>query len=267
MRTLHAARCSFVLPGVLLGLVACGGGGSGGPTPPVIDAPRPPDVDAAIDAAVDAPPAPMMVTVTGQALERNQSGSVAVAGATIAAHRGSDETTALATTTTDAQGNFTLVVPTGGEAIDGYLKATKAGYKETYLYPPAPIAADTIAPVNMITPAVFDLLGAFAQHTQQPGMGFIALVVVNGSTPQALPVAGATVSSTPAASVIRYSNPATGLPGNAQFTATYTDGLAYLFNLPGDGVVSVNAMRTGMTFKPHNVKAWKDQLTTTLVTP
>lgn len=240
----------------VLGLAACGGDGSDTP-----DAARPGD-DAAVQ--VDGPPAPPMITITGTAVSRGLGGAQPVADALVGGYRNSDEATALATTMTDAQGNFTLVIDTRGEALDGFLKATKAGFKDTYLYPPAPIAADTTAPVNMVAENLYGTLSTLAQGNQQAGNGLIALVVVDGSSATSMPVAGATVSSEPAAGAYRYNMG--GFP-NSQAAATDADGVAYMFNVPPNVQVTVSATKAGSTFRTHPLKAWPDQLTTTLITP
>lgn len=247
-------------------LVACGdnGGGSSSDDAAIGDDAQPQPIDAS---TIDAPPAPAMITITGTAVSRGLGGTTPVVGATIGGYRNSNDTTPIAMTTTNAQGAFTLTVVTGGVALDGYLKATASGMVDTYLYPPSPIAADTTAPINMVATNDRMLLYTFAQVSEVPGSGLIALVVVNGSTAQSTPVAGAAVASTPASGAYRYSNPSTGLPGNAAFTQTSADGLAYMFNAPGDAVVTVSATKAGTTFKSHPVKAWAGKLTTTLITP
>ncbi|HWU88577.1 MAG TPA: hypothetical protein VN253_14945 [Kofleriaceae bacterium] len=206
-----------------------------------------------------------MITVTGTAVSRGLTGTNPVAQALIGAYRDSDEATPIATTMTDAQGKFTLTVSTGGVALEGFIKATKTAFRDTYLYAPAPIAADTTAPVNMIATNDYDLLSTVAQGNQMPGNGLIALVVVSGTTATSTPITGATVSSNPAATVYRYSA-ANGLPSSTA-TATGADGVAYMFNVRPNVPVTVGAMKTSTTFKSHGLKAWPDQLTTTLITP
>lgn len=249
-----------ILTSALLGLVACGGDGSSSSDASVGD-----DDAAPADARVDAPPAPPMITITGTALSRGIGAPAPVADATIQAFRDSDEATPIGMTTTNAQGNFTLVVSTGGVALEGFIKATKATFKDTYLYPPAPIAADTTAPVNMIAANLYETLSTLAMGDQMAGNGLIALVVVDGASATSMPVAGATVSSNPAAGVYRYSG-ANGFP-TPTAAATATDGLAYMFNVRPNVPVTVSAMKAGTTFKSHGMKAWPDQLTTTLITP
>jgi len=212
----------------------------------------------------DAPPTQtVMVTVSGQATERTQAGATPLAGVSIKAFRNADENTPLGMTTSDAQGNYSITAMTNGEAIDGYLQATKQGYLDTYLYPPYPLMMDyNNAPVIMLTQQTFDTLSNIAQGAQMPGKGFIALVVTDGTNP----VGGAMASSTPAASVVRY-NAMVGsfvLPSSTA-TTTYTDGIAYLFNeTPGQVTVSATGP---MTFASHNVKTRPDVLTLTVIVP
>jgi hypothetical protein len=216
---------------------------------------------------LDAPPTMnAMITISGQATSRDTSGSAPQANVTIEAFRNSNENTPIATTTTDAQGNYSLTIQTNGEAVDGFLKATKTGFVTTYLYPPYPLMMDYAnAPVLMVSPMTYDALCNLAQAgcARGDGIGLIGLVVTDGANP----VGGATVSSTPAANPIRY-NALVGtlvLPSTTA-TSTYTDGVAYLFNLP-PGQVTVSATKTGSQFASHGLKAWANELTTTVIVP
>ena len=213
----------------------------------------------------DAPPTNnATVMISGQVSERSQSGAVLVPGVTIAAYRNANENTPIAMTTSDAQGNYTLVVETMGESIDGFLKATKQGYLGTYLYPPYPIAMDfNMASVIMVTQQTYDTLSNIAGGNQQPGKALVGLVVTDGTNP----VAGATVASTPPATATRYNEMVgTFVLPTANAMSTYTDGVAYLFNVtPGE--VTVSATKPGMTFTSHDLKAWPDELTTTVIVP
>jgi hypothetical protein len=246
---------------LLLVAVGCGSDGSSGGN--IDAAPGGPDAKQFLDA-----PATQAATVTisGQATSQSTSGSTPEAGVMIQAFRNANENTAIAMTTTDAQGNYSLTIETNGEAIDGFLKATKSGFKTTYLYPPYPIEMDfSTASIILVTQATYEALSNIAQANQAAGKGVVALIVTDGTNP----VGGATVSSTPAASPApaRY-NGVVGtlvLP-SATANMTHTDGVAYLFNLP-PGQVTVSAAKTGSTFASHNVKAWADQLTTTVIVP
>lgn len=204
--------------------------------------------------------APATITVSGQAASIGISGAVAEAGVTIEAFLTSDETTAIATTTTDASGNYALELPTAGGAVDGFLKATKATFKTTYLYPPYPLTSNfSLASVIMVTPTTYDLLSTVAQGNQQPGNALVALIVTDGATP----VAGATVTSSPAPSVVRYNS--NDFPSSTA-TSTADDGIAYLFNVPV-GAITVSGEKTGLALQSHGLKAWPDELTTTLIVP
>ncbi len=237
----------------MLFLVACGGGGTGdgngGNDQP----------DAKV--FLDAPPiVPATIMISGTASERNISGSAPVAGLTISVHKVADEGSMLGTTTTDAQGMYTLAIMSEGAPVDAFIKASKTGYVDLYLYPPTPFIANfTEGSINMLTQSNFDFLSTLAQGNQQAGNGLIGLLVrdANGA-----PVAGATVASTPAAMTYRY-NGSNGLPSSSA-TATDADGIAYMFNVPA-GAVTISASKAGTTFKAHMVKARADKFTTTSI--
>lgn len=249
----------------LAALAACGGdsgsgdGGDGTNT----DASTNPDSSSPPDASIDAPPAPAMITISGTVTERMQNGMQPVVDASIALYRSSNETTPLAMTTSAAGGAFSVTVDTGGVALVGYLKATKANYKDTYLTPAAPIATDTEAPVNMITTDTYGLAHLPAGVSVDATKGLVVLAVVDGTSIQSNPVSGATVTSNPAPEAVRYSDQQ-GFPSSQ--TSTNTDGLAYLFNMP-PGAATAMATKTGSTFKPTNFKVWANALNTTLITP
>ncbi|HEY5948210.1 MAG TPA: hypothetical protein VIV40_22090 [Kofleriaceae bacterium] len=214
---------------------------------------------------LDAPPTMNeMITITGNASERSAQGGGALAGVKIEAFRNSDETTAIAATTTDGQGNYSLVIPTNGEAIDGFLKATLNQFKTTYLYPPYALGMDfSGATVIMVKPATYDLLFNATSTTPMPGKGLVAMVITDNTNP----VAGAVATSTPATPDVHYNEMVgTFVLPTANATSTYTDGIAYLFNL-APGQVTVSATKTGMTFASHAAKAWADELTTTVIVP
>jgi hypothetical protein len=242
----------------LLGLVtACGGGGGGDP-----------GVDGAADVPDAAPrpdaetQAPMMITISGIAGEGGLSGTTPVQGVTVALFRTSDESTPAATDTSDAQGAFSFTIESGGVPVDAYVRATMPGtYLDTFVYPPAPYADDSPNnDANMITRANFDLLSSFAQGNQQPGMGVIAMAVVDAA---GAAVADATVASSPASATYRYDDEG-GFP-SATETSTASDGFSFMFNVPGR--VTVSATKPGQAFRSHLVYARPDAFTTTAIAP
>jgi hypothetical protein len=246
------------LIGCLLVVAACGGGGSKNDG----------NNDSTTDSMnmIDAPPAPLMITLSGTATSRGLGGTTPVDGATIAAYADADENTALATTTTNAQGQFTLTIMTTGTAVTGFLKATKSTFKTSYLYPPTAIAADlAMIPMNMLTTQNYDTFtGALANANQDPAKGVVAMIILSATDPMSTPVAGATITTSPASMPYRY-NGSSGLPSQSA-TSTAADGLAYAFNAPV-GAITVNANKSGSTFKPTSLKVHADALTQTLVTP
>jgi hypothetical protein len=258
-------QAAFSYSVVFVALAACGGDSkSNNP-----DGSPPPESDATIDAPAGGGGTP--IVITGAAVQIMANGSVApVAGAIVAGYRNGDDTTAVATTTTDAQGMYMLMVPSAGGPLDGYLKSTKSGLKDTYLYAPAPIEANTTAPVNMIDQDTLTILSGFASVTQGAANGLIALIVVDGPASTSMPVAGAAVSVTPSGSdtAYRYNRKIGTLEApSASATTTDTDGTAYIFNVPPNTTVTVGAMKTGTIFKSHGLKAVPGALTTTLITP
>src|SRR4051812_34237311 len=77
---------------------------------------------------VDATTVPAMITVSGVASERSLSGTTMVKGLTVSAYSNTDAATAVVTAMTDTNGKYTLVIPTMGKPVDGFIKATKTGY-------------------------------------------------------------------------------------------------------------------------------------------
>jgi hypothetical protein len=231
-------------------VAACGGnGGNGSP------------VDAAPDSKIfqDAPPnVPAMIAISGTATEDTQNGSSPLAGVAIGIYKTSDETTALATATTDAQGKYSVMIATGGHVVDAFLKASKSGYVDNYAYPAAPYQADiTDANANLITTGNYGFLKLLGGG--HDGKGIIVVEILDSSDQS---VAGATVTSSPASGAYRYSD-SSGTP--TATTSTAADGAAFMFDVP-PGPVQISAMKTGMTFKTHGLSAHADQFTTTVIT-
>jgi hypothetical protein len=229
-----------------------------------------PHIDASADSFVDpyrdAPPTSTVeVTVSGRATAPSMTGSMPLTGVVITAYRNADEATPLAMTTTDGNGDYTITIQTMGESIDGYLKATRTGYLDTYLYPPFPLMMDySNASILMVTEGTYGTLSTLAQGDQQVGKGLVGLVVTDGTAP----VAGAIVTSTPATPGMTKYNAMVGsfvLP-SATATSTYTDGVAYLFNV-APGQVTVSATHPSMTLASHGLKVRADVLTTTVIVP
>jgi hypothetical protein len=226
-------------------LVACGSGGDGDDAPPG-----------------DATPAPSTILVSGTAVEQMASDEAPLEGVLVEAFRNSDPNTVVTSAMTDAQGNYTLTIETNGVALDGFLKASITGLIDTYLYPPEPLAEDfDRASINLITTGTRSLLtgGIACDADYDPTKGMIAMLVLDGAD---MPVAGAVVSSTPAATSDCYNGDP--FPSN-DATGTDTDGIGYLFNVTGNA--SVTATANGLTFPSHQINVRPGVLTTTLTRP
>jgi hypothetical protein len=249
-------------PALILFLVACSGGGGGGMTGDDGGGDDQPPIDAP-ETVMDAPPSnvPAMVMIKGKTDERGISGTSNVAQVALAVYKVTDEATPIAMGMSDAQGNYTLMIPTGGVPVDGYIKATKASYLDIYLYPPvAWVADDMDAGINMMTPGNRDLLNSFASGGQMANKGMVGMAVFDSA---GMPVANATFTSAPMAGATKYMG-GSGLP-DANAMKTAADGVGFLFN--ADETVIVGASKSGMTFHPHTVKARAGTFTTTSVAP
>lgn len=231
----------------LLGLVACGSSGGGDDD----DTPNP-------DGPVNVP---QTITITGTAQTVSSGGTDPEPGVLVEAFANSDENTVITMATTDAQGNYTLTVETDGSALDGFLKATKNGLLDTYLYPPEPLGENFDgASINMINGQTLGLLsGILCGDDQMDTNGVIAALIYDASD---MPVAGATMNSSPAPSSVCYNQ--NDFPNN-NATATDVDGIGYMFNVTGAATVSGTA--PGLTLRSHAVKARPGVLTTTLIRP
>jgi len=251
-----------------LTLVACGGGDDDGAADDAPDAdPGMPDAPVAPPGAYDCigeaypTTAPATITVGGHTNEINTEGQVALADVAVTANLESDDSE-LASTTSGSDGTYSVSTSTGGTPVAGYLHGTTSNYKETYVYPPSPLALDQPnIPVLLISNLVYAFLPPLASASQDANHGFLGVLV---SDCLGNPVAGATVT-TDGGGTVRY---VVGTSvGNAAVTTTDESGIAIIFNVnPGDAV-SVDASVPGHEFAEHTVKVRADVVTTTVVAP
>jgi hypothetical protein len=228
-------------------LVGCGddGGGNGG------------NADAAPDVS-------SMLTISGVASEITTGGRTPQEGVAITVYKTSDDSV-MGMATTDANGAYSITVSTNGSPVDGYLKATKTGLKDTYLYPPGPLSSDfagvTTLMLKQSTQNLANQVGGAA--APDPTKGWVGVLVLDGASTSSMPVEGATVTANPTGE-IRY-NGGAGIP-QAQAMATAADGIAYAMNVPA-GQVTIGASKSGLNLKAHAINARADKITLTLVTP
>jgi hypothetical protein len=209
-----------------------------------------------------APNVPAHIMVSGTAQSKGVS-SAPLAGVAISAYQNADETTPVATATTDQAGAYSLDITTNGKPLDGYIKATISGYLDVYLYAPAAIVADYAgASMNLVTEDTLELLSkTFCGHEVSNVNAAVGVVGVEAVDGTGTAVAGATFSGNPAPAAYCY-DAANGLPSTMS-TSTAVDGVGYMLDISGD--VTVTAMKTGVTFGSHKINVRKGALTTTLV--
>lgn len=225
-------------------IAACGGDDDGGNG--TVDAPAGPDAQA-------------MVTVSGVAQTVSGTNIVPLADATIEAFNSAGGGS-LGSTTSGADGAYSITLETGGSPLNGYLRGTSAGRLDTYLYPPRPLAADRPgATMLIISQSTLDLLGLLVGTEQDPAKGFVGVIVIDANNTA---VSGATVSITPAGSA-RVLYAVDGLP-DADAVATDASGTVFVANT-NVGEVSVDATMGATDFFAHAVNARAGVITTTAV--
>ncbi len=204
--------------------------------------------------------APATLTVAGGVVDQGASGQKPISGATVDGYATQTSTTSIASTTSGPTGAFSLDLTTGGIPLDGYLKLSKAGELDTYLYPNQPLVADQAKLAGvMVTSGTFSGLALLAGVTQEPAKGFTAVAVLDCSGAS---VAGAIVT-TSAGGTTKYNG--TAGPSSTA-AATGVDGLAYVFNMtPGDATVMVTV--GGKAYRTHHIFTRTGAFTTTLATP
>jgi hypothetical protein len=201
--------------------------------------------------------APPIINITGR-ITANVLSPTALRGAHVAAFRTGDTTT-LASATSATPGSYSFAITSGSTPVNGYLRVTDSTHISTYAYPAVPLATDATENVLMVTSSEFSLLASSAGVTPVAGDGFIGVVVKDCA---GTPIAGATVTSTPAGTV-RYN--AAGVPSSSA-TSTSTDGVAYIANV-APGNVTVQATGGGNTLRQHVVNVPANAITLTEIQP
>ncbi len=213
---------------------------------------------AAIDATIDAAPG-TTIALSGQITAFAGVSFTPLAGASIAAFRSSDETIPFGSTTTDANGAFSVQIPNSALPFDGFLHAVSGMYDDTYVYPSSPWTADdaTIA-VTMIKPA--DIDGVSSQYCGYglAGKGLISVTVTDANGAK---LSGSTVSSVPVAGKVCYFA-STGIP-DSNLMSTSTPGVGFLLGV--NGTTTVNG--GPMMFHTHAVNARAGTFTQTTLRP
>ena len=226
-----------------------------------------PDAPADAKVFMDAPPpmydfsclgntgpatAPATITASGKTQELSMGGSQVIGGATVTAHKGN---MLLGTATSDATtGDFMMTLATGGTPIDGYLESLKVMtmggtlYRTTFLYPPAPLAADTSnIPVLMVSTSTWSTLEGIASATQDDtANGAFFLIVTDCGTSQ---INGATVS-------VKHGGNSVGTVFDVGQLSSMAAGIFIVFNVP-DGSADVTVSYMSTTYPTKTLTAHK----------
>lgn len=239
----------------VLFIAACG---SSSNNPPATDGTGSNGSNADAKVFMDAPPnVPAMITISGTATQQAIGTPQPAPGVLVAAYRMDDPNTVVAMATTDSAGNYSLTLATNGMPLDGYLKATKTGNVDSYLFPPGPLVADfSNASVNELATGLYSTLAGSTESTTK---SFVAIEVTDAA---GMTVGGATVTATPAPEAIGYMG---AILPDYTATATASDGRAFLQGVtPGN--VMLGATKTGATFHSHTINAFVGAFVTTVIT-
>lgn len=184
------------------------------------------------------------MTLAGTALAVTLTGTAPVDGVDLALFR-AGQPVVLARTRTDASGAFsTGTFASGGHPLHAYLKATRAGYRTTFFYPPYPFTHDAASlPLPMVSDALFTTVAASLGETQDDRHDGALLVAVADCNGQ--PVAGATLS-------VRRGTTAAGRAYDLGAIVPSAAGVYLVFDVP-DGKVRVSAAYHGTQFPEHEV--------------
>jgi hypothetical protein len=197
---------------------ACGLAACGTVVEPGVDAPPSGDVTftGIVDQLVDAIPRPL-------------------AGAQVTLSR--DDGTQVGTTTSDANGAFSITV-TGPLPLDGFYKIEGTGILVSFSHLVLPASVDPASHILALSATELDKLATTAGTVQQPNTSLvIAQVVRTGGAP----LAGATVQAVPPGGgelPVCYSGP--GAVPNCTLGSTASDGLGWLFSVPATTALAVS---------------------------
>ncbi|MEP6865493.1 MAG: hypothetical protein ABJE66_33040 [Deltaproteobacteria bacterium] len=248
-----------------LGVAACGSDNKGtadaGKT--FMDAPPKVFMDAPPKVYMDAPPvvydfscfdvappttATDQITISGATETFNGSLSP-VGGFTVETYKTGTATAVDTQTSAMTTGAFTTGnIATGGLPLDGYVKASLATYRTSYLYPPNAIVkslANTPVPViSDSNPQVMQLLTALGQDDATQG-----LLLITVADCSLTPIAGATLTA-------KQGGQNAGMVIDLSQLQSALAGLYLVAKVP-DGDVTLGASYGSMTFPSHVVHAYQ----------
>lgn len=156
----------------------------------------------------------------------------------------------LGTTMTNATGDFSKTLATGGVPVSGHLRATLSGYMQTFVYPSRPIDADkAMLPIAMTTTAGMTTIAQLGGVTYDSAKAMFNVAVLDCDTNL---VQGATITTNPQGT-LRYSD-MSGTP-TAGLSATTSFGGAWVFNVTAGSVLITGQTMDGIQFRSVSVNA------------
>lgn len=241
-----------------LAFTACGSD-KATPVDAAIDSPRP------IDAKVfmDAPPVMYNFACYGMTPGTTVGDPIVVSGSAgaVSTSAGIDplpdvaidfykvgSTTSAASTTSNAQGEYTSGNLTGGVAVD-YIRGALAAHRTTYLFPPQPIRMTLPGdvPVPLVSNQLFGMVSLLT--TQDENKGALLVTVTDCSISMPKLIDGATLH-------VQQNNLDVGEPFDVGQFLPEAAGTFFVFNVP-EGVTQVWATYDGKTFPTRTVRAFK----------
>lgn len=133
-------------------------------------------VDAAREDARFHDTLPARIEIDGITAEQSSHARTPVVGATVSAYLVDHPEAPIATTTTNANGSFTLSLETHGVQPYVYLVATEPGHVDSYFDFAGSLDADTFATVDLLTPATHTAIYTAAGLSEVPGRGTLELI-------------------------------------------------------------------------------------------
>jgi len=275
MMRIKPARLAIVLAAVSIG---CGGGNqSSNPDAPPAGADAAPTIDA--HPSIDAPAgafsclgdplpttAPDPVTVAGTAKTLNGLSTANADGVLVEAFPTAGGA-ALDSATTAADGKFSLSLTTGAAPLDAYIKATKSGLLDYYLFPATPLSADvSSAPVLVLSSSSLGTVESLASVTPATDPNTVGLVGVVVQDCDGNSVSGATISVKENGNEVGDMRYVAGSLPSTTATMTDSNGAAFVFNVPA-GTATISASVGGMTLRTHSITVSGGATHATIVVP
>jgi hypothetical protein len=137
--------------------------------------------------------APATIDISGTVTALTSGGAMSPAGITVALVD-ADPSAPRASAITDANGAFTIVAPSGGAPIDGYLHLSGPGFVDGYDYPAVPYAKDTTATLIATDASWYASIAGLGATPQDPSKAYLFVRTLDCA---GQPLAGATITVTP----------------------------------------------------------------------